>query len=200
MMRNKQILLSLISLIILAGCAGHPVIYPGKMEPGERTHSFTFSGENLFPVYSIHQSMSRKADLNLHVGVPVWGSGVSVTYLVNGEPGALRFTKINVGYVFQQNQSVELNIIREWHNPTSSLSSLMLGPRITWILKDVRGEKVLRLGLTGGFAIRKKIVFEGGYTHSFSLDSQVRDPVSQLPTGHHPLTGLSMRVVVMGSR
>ncbi len=170
---------------------------PGKMEPGARTYSYTLSGENLFPVYSIHQSVSRKTDLNLHVGIPFWGSGMSVTFLTMGEPGARRFTKVNAGYIYQQNQSVELNIIRERFNPSSQLTSIMAGPRLTRILKDVRDEKVVRLGFQTGFCLRKKILFEGGYTHDFSLGGHKRDPDSRLPTGHHPITGLSVRVIIL---
>ncbi|MCD6233898.1 MAG: hypothetical protein J7K63_02510 [Candidatus Marinimicrobia bacterium] len=194
----KQIFLSLVLVIGLAGCAGHPVIYPGKMEPGSRTYSFAFSVENLFPVYSVHQSVSPKVDLNLHVGVPFWGSGFSMTYLAKGAPGATRFTKINAGYIYQQNQSVELNIVREWHNRTSTLSSIMFGPRITWILKDVRDDKALRFGLIGGLAFRKHLLLETGYTYDFALSTFKKDPDSNLPTGHHPVTGLSVRLVLMG--
>ncbi|MDK2976756.1 MAG: hypothetical protein PWP06_1231 [Candidatus Marinimicrobia bacterium] len=197
MKRYKQSILSLVLMIGLAGCAGHPVIYPGKMEPGMRTYSFALSGENLFPVYSLHQSVSPKLDLNLHVGVPFWGSGLSMTYLAKGTPGATRFTKINAGYIYQQNQSVELNIIREWHHRTSRLSSIMLGPRITWILKDVREDKALRFGCVGGLAFRKGLMLEAGYTHDFALNTMKRDPDSNLPTGHHPVTGLSVRLVYM---
>jgi hypothetical protein len=197
MERYKQSILSLVLMIGLAGCAGHPVIYPGKMEPGTRTYSFAFSGENLFPVYSLHQSVSPKMDLNLHVGVPFWGSGFSMTYLAKGIPGATRFTKINAGYIYQQNQSVELNIVREWHHRTSKLSSIMLGPRITWILKDVREDKALRFGCVGGLAFRKRLLLEAGYTHDFALNTMKQDPDSNLPTGHHPVTGLSVRLIYM---
>lgn len=199
MMTCKHRLISLVIMIGLAGCAGHPVIYPGKMEPGERCHSFTFSGENLFPVYSVHQSLSSKMDLNIHVGVPVWGSGLSMTYLARGTPGALRFTKINAGYIYQQNQSVELNIVREWHNRSSALSSIMFGPRITWILQDVRDDKALRFGFLTGFAFHKRFLIEGGYTHDFALNTFKRDPDSNLPTGHHPVTGVSVRIVLIGN-
>ncbi len=186
---------TVLCFLFLTGCAGHPTIYPGKTDPGKTLYSYTFSGENLFPVYSIHRGLSPLCDANLHIGIPFWGSGFSLTYLATGTPGSTRMTKVNAGYIFQQNQAVDLTIVKEWHNPYSSLSSIMAGPRGTWILSDVANNRAFRVGFVSGLAFKRKMLFEVGYTHDFALGKDRRDPASQFPTGHHPITGLSVRIV-----
>ena len=193
---KKTTLYTFLCLLFLSGCAGHPTVYPGKTDAGKTLYTYTFSGENLFPVYNIHRGLSPRWDANLHVGIPFWGSGCSFTYLAKGYPGSTRMTKVNVGYIFQQNQSVDLTLIKEWHNPYSTLSSIMAGPRGTWIISDVANNRALRVGFVSGLAFKRKVLFECGYTHDFTLGKNRRDPVSQLPTGHHPITGVSVRVVV----
>ncbi|HDR03879.1 MAG TPA: hypothetical protein ENN84_01360 [Candidatus Marinimicrobia bacterium] len=192
---NRINILIFISLLIFSGCANHPTIMPGKLEPGKSSYCYTFSAENIVPVYTWSYGINSYLDGAVHIGLPIWGTGASLSYLthLDSTENAIRFRKVNLGYTWQHNAGFDLTLLRERYIFKHS-RYIYTGMRATYIPKGISGSNAFRLGILLGSWWNERIGVELGYTYDFALGTNWVDPVQKWPTEHHPMTGLSFRL------
>ena len=56
----KNFILALFLFFMIFSCANHPTILPGKLEQGETAYSYSFSVENIVPVYTLSYGLNNK--------------------------------------------------------------------------------------------------------------------------------------------
>jgi hypothetical protein len=192
---NYKVLLIVIALLFISGCANHPTIMPGKLESGQSSYSYTFSAENIVPVYNWSYGINSYLDGTLHIGLPIWGTGASLSYLthIDSSDSAIRFRKVNLGYTWQHNAGIDLTLLRERYIFKQS-RYIYTGLRATFIPKGISETSAFRFGILLGSWWKERIGIELGYTYDFALGTDWVDPVQKWPTEHHPLTGLSFRL------
>lgn len=195
-MKYKQRLISVIGILLtLVGCANHPTMMPGKLETGESRYVYTFSAENIVPVYTWQYGLNDRVDGAVHVGLPIWGTGLSFTYLMGTDTSAsaIRFSKFNIGYTYQHNSGFDATLVRE-RMMTGEGRYIYYGLRSTYIPKGISGTSAVRFGVLVGSWWNKKMGFELGYTYDFELETEKIDPVQKWPTEHNNKTGVSVRL------
>lgn len=195
-MKNKQFTLPvLILLLLLSGCANHPTMFPGKLDPGESRYAYTFSAENIVPVYSWQYGLNDRVDGSVHVGLPIWGTGLSLSYLMGADTtaSAIRYSKFNLGYTYQHNSGFDATIVRE-RLLSGDGRYIYYGLRTTYIPKGISGTSAARFGVLVGAWWNQKTGIELGYTYDFQLATDKVDPIQHWPTEHNNLTGISVRL------
>ncbi len=193
-MNFKHLLIVMLPLFVMS-CANHPTIMPGKLAPGETTYNYTFSAENIVPVYNYSYGINSYLDGTLHIGLPIWGTGASLSYLTHHDTteSSIRFRKVNLGYTWQHNAGIDLTLLRERYLLKQS-RYIYTGLRASYIPNGISQTSAFRFGILLGAWWSERIGLELGYTYDFALGTDWVDPVQKWPTEHHPLTGLSFRL------
>lgn len=192
----RRILLPLL-MIFLFSCTNHPTVLPGKLEPGEKSYAYSFSVENVVPVYTLSYGLNKKIDISGALGLPIWGSGVSLHYLISSDTlkNKIKNAKFTAAWHYQHNSQYEISYLKESYKPQKK-NAFIYGLRGNYIPEGISGDKAVRFGLLTGILVKQKVLFEIGYTHDFQLETEKFDPVNKWPTEHHYLTGISFKLSV----
>ncbi len=187
-------LVSLVLLFAFSACTNHPTVLPGKLQPGETSYTYSFSYENIVPVYTMYYGLNSHMDVSAAIGLPIWGSGAAVHFLVASDTLETKIlnSKLTAGWTWHHNPEYEISYLRERCRPARQ-RVFMYGFRSNYIDKGISGDSAWRFGLVTGILLRYHYMFELGYTHDFQLETVKIDPVNKWPTEHHYMTGISVK-------
>jgi len=73
---------TLVIAIIFSGCASHPRVGSQRMEKGDVEYGYAFSVENVFPYLWYRKGISKRSDIGVRVGLPIYGSGLDYSRLL----------------------------------------------------------------------------------------------------------------------
>ena len=73
---------TLIIAIIFSGCASHPRVGSQRMAEGDVEYGYAFSVENVFPYLWYRKGISKRSDIGVRVGLPIYGSGFDYSRLL----------------------------------------------------------------------------------------------------------------------
>ena len=73
---------TLIIAIIFSGCASHPRVGSQRMSEGDVEYGYAFSVENVFPYLWYRKGISKRSDIGVRVGLPIYGSGFDYSRLL----------------------------------------------------------------------------------------------------------------------
>ena len=73
---------TLLICIILNGCASHPRVGSQRMAEGDVEYGYAFSVENVFPYLWYRKGISKRSDIGVRVGLPIYGSGLDYSRLL----------------------------------------------------------------------------------------------------------------------
>ncbi len=182
MMRPLHIMMAALAL---TACATHPTVSPVPLKQGESYAGITFSTENVLPMLVFRQGLTDYWDLGLRVGLPIYGTGIDITRLLDDRDN--RSDLLNVSYGLNPNHNVDFTYYRisrkvkagKEGKPTIQRLGYY-GLRAMIISKGIGGGRSTRVGilLGGGPAIKGpdpenmprvyRFQWEIGYFHDFS--------------------------------
>ena len=73
---------TLIIAIILSSCASHPRVGSQRMAEGDVEYGYAFSVENVLPYLWYRKGISKRSDIGVRVGLPIYGSGLDYSRLL----------------------------------------------------------------------------------------------------------------------
>ena len=73
---------TLLIVIILSGCASHPKVSSQRMAEGDIEYGYAFSVENVLPYLWYRKGISKRSDIGVRVGLPIYGSGLDYSRLL----------------------------------------------------------------------------------------------------------------------
>ncbi len=84
---------TLLICIILNGCASHPKVSSQRMAEGDIEYGYAFSVENVFPYLWYRKGISKRSDIGVRVGLPIYGSGLDYSRLLYEKEHKWGYTK-----------------------------------------------------------------------------------------------------------
>lgn len=192
-MKNTQrLFISVFALLILAGCAGHSTITTDPLAPGEKVRMLSFSTETVIPVMTWRRGLTDRSNLGLHLGIPVYGTGIDYSYhLRQDERG--RGDIINFGVFMTPNANVDFTYYKIGSLGKANRFHPIFGWRIMYIPSGIQGQQSVRFGFLTGLSVNDKLHIELGYFHDFYEGGSAWYKNTIIPTEKNPLTGLSIR-------
>lgn len=194
-------ILSILLLLFLCGCASHAVISPEPVKKGEVVSGVSWSMENVFPVVFYRVGLSDKADVGFRIGLPVYGTGLDLSYTVFTH--GMRREFINISWSLSSNSSFDFTYYSlRYFRGKAGIRAFYRGFRIMYIPSGISHERSFRFGFLGGVSF-KKFGIELGYFHDFDkgqpfefiLNPKPRNPGAitdfGFPGEHSRLVGMS---------
>ncbi|MBL7134993.1 MAG: hypothetical protein ISS81_00180 [Candidatus Marinimicrobia bacterium] len=207
-MNNKlKIMLPIIALLFLWGCAAHPTISPVPLKRGETYTGITFSVENVFPVFVYRKGLSDISDVGFRVGLPIYGSGVDYSRIVF-QRGDI-YDVINIGFSWTPNSNLDLTYYTVRTFPKKPGNAFYTGFRGMYIPNGISDRESVRVGMLVGISIEEKWGLELGYFHDFDKGQPIEylfnlEPKNDprypavtdygLPSENSRLVGLSLQL------
>ncbi len=207
-MNNKlKIMLPIIALLFLWGCAAHPTISPVPLKRGETYTGITFSVENVFPVFVYRKGLSDISDVGFRVGLPIYGSGVDYSRIVF-QRGDI-YDVINIGFSWTPNSNLDLTYYTVRTFPKKPGNAFYTGFRGMYIPNGISDRESVRVGMLVGISIEEKWGLELGFFHDFDKGQPIEylfnlEPKNDprypavtdygLPSENSRLVGLSLQL------
>lgn len=208
-------IISVIALILLAGCATHPTMTSKILEPGEISSGYTLSTENILPYLWWRKGISDKSSLGFRIGLPIYGTGLDYSRILYVKEN--KRDVLNLSWSLNPNYNMDATYYKFKTKMARNgfLKTRWWGIRGMYIPKGISGGTSTRMGLLYGRQANPRWGFEIGYYHDFSsipitelfnfgwdpLDSKNKarygdtphvDPGSGFPSEFARLTGLSI--------
>jgi len=173
-------------LLLLWGCASHAVISPEPIRKGESVSGISWSMENVFPVAFYRRGLSSRVDIGFRVGLPVYGTGLDLTYTVYSY--GLRREFINIAYSLSSNSSFDFTYYSlRYFKGRAGVRTFYKGFRIMYIPSGISYERSFRFGFLGGISL-KRFGVELGYFHDFDKGQPFEFILSQKPKNPGAIT------------
>jgi len=173
-------------LLLSWGCASHAVISPEPIRKGEFVSGISWSMENIFPVVFYRRGLSSRVDIGFRVGLPVYGTGLDLTYTVYSY--GLRREFINIAYSLSSNSSFDFTYYSlRYFKGRAGVRTFYKGFRIMYIPSGISHERSFRFGFLGGIS--------KGQPFEFILSQKPKNPGAitdfGFPGEHSRLVGMS---------
>ena len=171
MLNRNLILLSIAILVWGTGCAAHAPVFPEVPKKGETNMGFTFSVENLIPVFWTRHGLGQYTDIGFRLGIPLSGSGIDINRVLLKRDR--KWDVLNLAYNYSPNSSFDFTYYKfkgdKQRKKKNPFGVSWTGFRGMYIPDGelVDGSSV-RFGLLYGRRLSTKWGFEVGYFHDFN--------------------------------
>ena len=204
---------TLLICIILNGCASHPRVGSQRMAEGDVEYGYAFSVENVFPYLWYRKGISKRSDIGVRVGLPIYGSGLDYSRLLYEKEN--KWDILNLAWSLNPNYNYDFTYYKFRQRQNKKTGALggtaWTGIRFMYIPKGISDKTSTRIGFLFGGKPGSKLSYEIGYFHDFSsmpIDSVFAFPYAGvgrftefphttkfgLPSENSRLTGFSLQV------
>ena len=161
---------TLLICIILNGCASHPKVSSQRMAEGDIEYGYAFSVENVFPYLWYRKGISKRSDIGVRVGLPIYGSGLDYSRLLYEKEH--KWDILNLAWNVNPNFNFDFTYYKfkqRYNKKTDVLGgTAWTGIRFMHIPKGINDKTSTRIGLLFGGKPGSKLSYEIGYFHDFS--------------------------------
>ena len=161
---------TLLICIILNGCASHPKVSSQRMAEGDIEYGYAFSVENVFPYLWYRKGISKRSDIGVRVGLPIYGSGLDYSRLLYEKEH--KWDILNLAWNVNPNFNFDFTYYKfkqRYNKKTDVLGgTAWTGIRFMHIPKGISDKTSTRIGFLFGGKPSSKLSYEIGYFHDFS--------------------------------
>ena len=161
---------TLLIVIILSGCASHPKVSSQRMAEGDIEYGYAFSVENVFPYLWYRKGISKRSDIGVRVGLPIYGSGLDYSRLLYEKEH--KWDILNLAWNVNPNFNFDFTYYKfkqRYNKKTDVLGgTAWTGIRFMHIPKGISDKTSTRIGFLFGGKPGSKLSYEIGYFHDFS--------------------------------
>ena len=161
---------TLVIAIIFSGCASHPRVGSQRMEKGDVEYGYAFSVENVFPYLWYRKGISKRSDIGVRVGLPIYGSGFDYSRLLYEKEN--KWDMLNLAWSINPNYNYDFTYYKFRQRKNKKTGALggtaWTGIRFMHIPKGISGKTSTRIGILFGGKPGSKLSYEIGYYHDFS--------------------------------
>ena len=206
---------TLLICIILNGCASHPRVGSQRMAEGDVEYGYAFSVENVFPYLWYRKGISKRSDIGVRVGLPIYGSGLDYSRLLYEKEN--KWDMLNLAWSLNPNYNFDFTYYKFRQRQNKKTGALggtaWTGIRFMYIPKGISDKTSTRIGFLFGGKPGSKLSYEIGYFHDFSsmpisylfksdFEAEEGDRFSEfphttkfgLPSENSRITGFSLQV------
>ena len=177
---------TLVIAIILSGCASHPKVSSQRMAEGDIEYGYAFSVENVLPYLWYRKGISKRSDIGVRVGLPIYGSGLDYSRLLYEKEH--KWDILNLAWNVNPNFNFDFTYYKfkqRYNKKTDVLGgTAWTGIRFMHIPKGISDKTSTRIGILFGGKPGSKLSYEVGYFHDFSSM-----PISWLFKSDYEATG-----------
>jgi len=161
---------TLLICIILNGCASHPRVGSQRMAEGDVEYGYAFSVENVFPYLWYRKGISKRSDIGVRVGLPIYGSGLDYSRLLYEKEN--KWDMLNLAWSLNPNYNYDFTYYKFRQRQNKKTGALggtaWTGIRFMYIPKGISDKTSARIGFLFGGKPGSKLSYEIGYFHDFS--------------------------------
>jgi len=161
---------TLLICIILNGCASHPRVGSQRMAEGDVEYGYAFSVENVFPYLWYRKGISKRSDIGVRVGLPIYGSGLDYSRLLYEKEN--KWDMLNFAWSLNPNYNYDFTYYKFRQRKNKKTGALggtaWTGIRFMHIPKGISDKTSTRIGFLFGGKPGSKLSYEIGYFHDFS--------------------------------
>ena len=161
---------TLVIAIIFSGCASHPRVGSQRMAEGDVEYGYAFSVENVFPYLWYRKGISKRSDIGVRVGLPIYGSGLDYSRLLYEKEN--KWDMLNVAWSMNPNSNYDFTYYKFRQRQNKKTGELggtaWTGIRFMHIPKGISDKTSTRIGFLFGGKPGSKLSYEIGYFHDFS--------------------------------
>ena len=161
---------TLIIAIIFSGCASHPRVGSQRMAEGDVEYGYAFSVENVFPYLWYRKGISKRSDIGVRVGLPIYGSGFDYSRLLYEKEN--KWDMLNLAWSLNPNYNFDFTYYKFRQRQNKKTGALggtaWTGIRFMHIPRGISGKTSTRIGILFGGKPGAKLSYEIGYYHDFS--------------------------------
>ena len=161
---------TLLICIILNGCASHPRVGSQRMAEGDVEYGYAFSVENVFPYLWYRKGISKRSDIGVRVGLPIYGSGLDYSRLLYEKEN--KWDMLNLAWSLNPNYNYDFTYYKFRQRQNKKTGALggtaWTGIRFMYIPKGISDKTSTRIGFLFGGKPGSKLSYEIGYFHDFS--------------------------------
>ena len=177
---------TLLICIILNGCASHPRVSSQRMAEGDVEYGYAFSVENVFPYLWYRKGISKRSDIGVRVGLPIYGSGLDYSRLLYEKEN--KWDILNLAWSLNPNYNFDFTYYKFSQRKNKKTGALggtaWTGIRFMHIPEGINNKTSSRIGILFGGKPGSKLSYEVGYFHDFSSM-----PISWLFKSDYEATG-----------
>ena len=181
-----RVVSTLVIAIILSGCASHPRVGSQRMAEGDVEYGYAFSVENVFPYLWYRKGISKRSDIGVRVGLPIYGSGLDYSRLLYEKEN--KWDMLNLAWSLNPNYNFDFTYYKFRQRQNKKTGELggtaWTGIRFMHIPKGISDKTSSRIGFLIGGKPGSKLSYEVGYFHDFSSM-----PISWLFKSDYEATG-----------
>ena len=161
---------TLLIVIILSGCASHPKVSSQRMAEGDIEYGYAFSVENVLPYLWYRKGISKRSDIGVRVGLPIYGSGLDYSRLLYEKEH--KWDILNLAWNVNPNFNYDFTYYKfkqRYNKKTDVLGgTAWTGIRFMHIPEGINNKTSSRIGILFGGKPRSRLSYEVGYFHDFS--------------------------------
>ena len=161
---------TLLICLILNGCASHPRVGSQRMAEGDVEYGYAFSVENVFPYLWYRKGISKRSDIGVRVGLPIYGSGLDYSRLLYEKEN--KWDMLNLAWSLNPNYNYDFTYYKFRQRQNKKTGALggtaWTGIRFMYIPKGISDKTSARIGFLFGGKPGSKLSYEIGYFHDFS--------------------------------
>ena len=181
-----RVVSTLVIAIILSGCASHPRVGSQRMAEGDVEYGYAFSVENVFPYLWYRKGISKRSDIGVRVGLPIYGSGLDYSRLLYEKEN--KWDILNLAWSLNPNYNFDFTYYKFSQRKNKKTGALggtaWTGIRFMHIPEGINNKTSSRIGILFGGKPGSKLSYEVGYFHDFSSM-----PISWLFKSDYEATG-----------
>ena len=161
---------TLVIAIILSGCASHTRVSSQRMAKGDVEYGYAFSVENVFPYLWYRKGISKRSDIGVRVGLPIYGSGLDYSRLLYEKEN--KWDILNLAWSLNPNYNFDFTYYKFSQRKNKKTGALggtaWTGIRFMHISEGINNKTSSRIGILFGGKPGSKLSYEVGYFHDFS--------------------------------
>jgi len=181
-----RVVSTLVIAIIFSGCASHPRVGSQRMAEGDVEYGYAFSVENVFPYLWYRKGISKRSDIGVRVGLPIYGSGLDYSRLLYEKEN--KWDILNLAWSLNPNYNFDFTYYKFSQRKNKKTGALggtaWTGIRFMHIPEGINNKTSSRIGILFGGKPGSKLSYEVGYFHDFSSM-----PISWLFKSDYEATG-----------
>jgi hypothetical protein len=185
------------------------------MAEGDVEYGYAFSVENVFPYLWYRKGISKRSDIGVRVGLPIYGSGLDYSRLLYEKEN--KWDMLNLAWSLNPNYNFDFTYYKFRQRQNKKTGALggtaWTGIRFMHIPEGISDKTSTRIGFLFGGKPGSKLSYEIGYFHDFSsmpisdlfnsdFEAEEGDRFSEfphttkfgLPSENSRITGFSLQV------
>jgi len=140
------------------------------MAVGDVEYGYAFSVENVFPYLWYRKGISKRSDIGVRVGLPIYGSGLDYSRLLYEKEN--KWDMLNLAWSMNPNSNFDFTYYKFRQRQNKKTGALggtaWTGIRFMHIPKGISDKTSTRIGFLIGGKPGSKLSYEVGYFHDFS--------------------------------